>query len=362
MAQPNWLHPLWFSPKSRLLSPCRAPLAWCRLCFAAIIARCSYVPSMMPVPTMLMDVGDHLPHVSWHSPHCFRSRFSSYPVLLDALNPFFCPCLDSFLLPLTDDVGSVRSACDILSGPSSWSRQFSHHALTNHFLQQSLWLPLPSTFDQTSPLGNLSYFQPYLVLWQSTHFDLYFHRYNKKNKISLRNLSPYLHPFSAHNSPLTFPHISLTPYPPRHRLPCIVLRLMSDCPRAGLLLPPLCAAPGIALQPLPGWAALWLLPALSTLSSLRQAKINWAESEVGAVSRFTTFHHFCPWEANAWGFSSHLTYPIVFRMKYSIKGQQCKHYFISSTLSWLAHWLWHRCFLLVSPKPSFSYVVASSPA
>ena len=27
-----------------------------------------------------------------------------------------------------------------------------------------------------------------------------------------------------------------------------------------------------------------------------------------------------------------------------------------------AHWLWHRCFLLVSPKPSSSYAVAISPA
>ena len=42
----------------------------------------------------------------------------------------------------------------------------------------------------------------------------------------------------------------------------------------GFLLPPLCAASGIALQPMPGWASLWLLFALSTLSSLRQAKIN----------------------------------------------------------------------------------------
>ena len=35
----------------------------------------------------------------------------------------------------------------------------------------------------------------------------------------------------------------------------------------------LCAAPGLALLPLPGWASLWQSCALSTLSSLRQAKI-----------------------------------------------------------------------------------------
>ena len=149
------------------------------------------------------------------------------------------------------------------------------------------------------------------------------------------------------------PYFSLASYPPRRRLPGIVSRLLSACPRAGLLLPPLWAAPGIALQPLPGWASLWLLPALSTLSSLRQAKINWAESEVGAVSRFTTFHHFCLWEAKAWGFTSHLTsFTTVFHTKYSIKGQYCNHYQISSTTLWPAHWLRHRCFLLVSPKPS----------
>ena len=47
------------------------------------------------------------------------------------------------------------------------------------------------------------------------------------------------------------------------------------------------AASGIALLPMPGWASLWLLFALSTLSSLRQAKIHWADSEEGA--RFTPF-------------------------------------------------------------------------
>ena len=63
------------------------------------------------------------------------------------------------------------------------------------------------------------------------------------------------------------------------------------------------AASGIALLSMPGWASLWLLTALSTLSSLRQAKINWADSEVGAVSRFTRFTR----EIRlAWGFSSQL--------------------------------------------------------
>ena len=42
----------------------------------------------------------------------------------------------------------------------------------------------------------------------------------------------------------------------------------------GCLLPPLGAASGKALQPMPGWASHLLFLALSTLSLLRQAKIN----------------------------------------------------------------------------------------
>ena len=68
----------------------------------------------------------------------------------------------------------------------------------------------------------------------------------------------------------------LTPISPlfRRRLLRIVLRFFGYALAPGFLLPPLRAASGIALQPMPGWASLWLLLALSTLSSLRQAKIN----------------------------------------------------------------------------------------
>ena len=61
----------------------------------------------------------------------------------------------------------------------------------------------------------------------------------KRNQISLHNLSSYLPPYSTHNTSLTSPDAHCGPsYPPRHRLPCIVSRLLSDCLRAGLLLPP----------------------------------------------------------------------------------------------------------------------------
>ena len=102
----------------------------------------------------------------------------------------------------------------------------------------------------------------------------------KKGKKTISNLPPYPHlPLFQYTSllvllPFILPRIILALSPPRRPSPCIVWRLFSDCPCAGLLLPPLCVAPGIALQPMPGWASLWLLPALSTLSSLRQAKIH----------------------------------------------------------------------------------------
>ena len=70
--------------------------------------------------------------------------------------------------------------------------------------------------------------------------------------------SPPLSPFTLH---------------PRHRPPRIVFTCLSDCPRAGLLLPPPCATPGIASLPLPGWASPWSPTALSMMSLLRQAKI-----------------------------------------------------------------------------------------
>ena len=70
--------------------------------------------------------------------------------------------------------------------------------------------------------------------------------------------SPPLSPFTLH---------------PRHRPPRIVFTCLSACPRAGLLLPPPCATPGIASLPLPGWASPWSPTALSMMSLLRQAKI-----------------------------------------------------------------------------------------
>ena len=116
------------------------------------------------------------------------------------------------------------------------------------------------------------------------------------------------------------------------------------------------AASGIALLPLPGWASLRLLSALSTLSSLRQAKINWADSEVGAVSRFTRFTREI-WIA--WGFSSqhislnklgfhkkplHQWPPLLYKSPFKPCFPHIGHY--------VYFWLWRRCCPRVSPKPS----------
>ena len=150
--------------------------------------------------------------------------------------------------------------------------------------------------------------------------------------------SPHLSPFTLH---------------PRHRPPRIVSTCLSDCPRAGLLLPPPSATPGIASLPLPGWASPWSPTALSMMSLLRQAKIYWVDSEEGAVSRFTKFHHFCFWNVIAGGFTSHWLFAMYFLWNTQLKANQPHDVYILH-LPWLAHWLRHRCYLAVSPKPSFS--------
>ena len=86
-ACPKWLSPTWQHPfvalaQSGRSSPCRAPLAWCHLCFAATLERCSYVPPMLLAPTMPMNVVDHLLNISWHSPHYFRAHASYHLALL----------------------------------------------------------------------------------------------------------------------------------------------------------------------------------------------------------------------------------------------------------------------------------------
>ena len=61
------------------------------------------------------------------------------------------------------------------------------------------------------------------------------------------------------------------------------------------------AASGIALLPLPGWASLWLLFALSTLSSLRQAK--YTERTLRRVQFHVSPFHLLR-DIIAWGFTS----------------------------------------------------------
>ena len=117
------------------LSPCRALLAWCHLCFAATPERCAayaaganYADACRGPPAQrllafssLLQIACFLPlRSSWFlgiiSVPC--SYFSSYAVLSETLRPltYIILSLPSFLL---DDVGSVGAACGILSGPSS---------------------------------------------------------------------------------------------------------------------------------------------------------------------------------------------------------------------------------------------------
>ena len=63
VARPNVAAPFVDITQSGCLPPCQTPLAVCRLCSSAIIARCYYVPPTILVPPMLVDAVDHLaPH------------------------------------------------------------------------------------------------------------------------------------------------------------------------------------------------------------------------------------------------------------------------------------------------------------
>ena len=136
----------------------------------------------------------------------------------------------------------------------------------------------------------LSYFASYvfsyfwILFWKSSWFTLCTILFIRLHLLSLRIIMIINLQFRSQSIQLTplgiffryCPHASFTYLwilPSRRAFCCRQLR----------------AASGIALHPMPGWASLWLPFALSTLSSLRQAKIHWADSEEGAVSRFTPF-------------------------------------------------------------------------
>ena len=198
--RPTWQHPLVALAQSGSSSPCRAPFAWGHLCFAAIIDRGSYAPPVMPMPTMLTAAVDHLLYVSWHSPttsrrifpipssvlnvschslhHLFLMYFSYYLPLHETHCPLIYPCFDPFLLRLPDDIGSVGSACGILSGPSSCARQFSCHSLATHLHTLHTLLDLcllpspPPTFALPSP-------KPYfLVTSQTLNLMLFYDKFH----------------------------------------------------------------------------------------------------------------------------------------------------------------------------------------
>ena len=190
---------------------------------------------------------------------------------------YLCP----YLLLLFGSL-SVKSAQwdrpeTLLSGPSS------------HSILSSVFTPCPFHHSDirlsTLPhlcyvliLSHLTRHTPPLAFSSGCHPSLYptdeggkggggkkkkKHRYHFSRTIilhfrSLSNPISPLSPFTLH---------------PRHRPPRIVFTCLSDCPRAGLLLPPPCATPGIASLPLPGWASPWSPTALSMMSLLRQAKI-----------------------------------------------------------------------------------------
>ena len=156
------------------------------------------------------------------------------------------------------EIGSVRSACGILSGPSS------HSILSSVFTPCSFHNPdvrptLPHLW-YVLILSHLTRHIPSLAFSSCCHPSLYpteeGGKGEKKKTIiitsPIQSYSIFIHCLtqSPHLSPFTL-HL-------RHRPPRIVSTCLSDCPRAGLLLPPPCATPGIASLPLP-WLGLALV-------------------------------------------------------------------------------------------------------
>ena len=155
-------------------------------------------------------------------------------------------------------------------------------------------------FHPTSPLHSLIP-HVWLVQWNSLPKCLYFHRFSPyPNSLDDIPLFPsplstpwHLPPSSPHFQILRHvlftnsPHSLLTPPPFRRRLLRIVLRFLGDCPRAGLF-----AATTLSRF----WNSVatnaWLGVALAVTCAFyavfaSPSQINWADSEVEAVSRFT---------------------------------------------------------------------------
>ena len=171
------------------------------------------------------------------------------------------------------EIGSVGSACGILSGPSSHSilsSVFTPCSFHNPDVRLSTSSPLVCPYTFTSHPSH----SPSRIFIMLSPIPLPHggreERGKKKNIIitsPIQSYSIFVHCLTQS------PHLSPFTFHPRHRPPRIVSTCLSDCPRAGLLLPPPCATPGIASLPLPGWASPWSPTALSMMSLLRQAKI-----------------------------------------------------------------------------------------
>ena len=162
------------------------------------------------------------------------------------------------------EIGSVGSACGMLSGPSS------HSILSSVFTPCSFHNPdvrlstLPHLW-YVLILSHLTRHIPPLAFSSCCHPSLYPTEEGGKGGKKKKHYYHLSHTIILHFRSLSNP---ISPPPPR-----IVSTCLSDCPRAGLWLPPPCATPGIASLPLPGWASPWSPTALSMMSLLRQAKI-----------------------------------------------------------------------------------------
>ena len=137
--------------KSGRLPPCRAPLTWCRLWLSAIIERRSmfcpwfcitYIVPWITCCRFVLALSSPLQIAFLPSPHSWSSLFLSFVLLLH----------------FTEEGGLVGPACDMLSGSSSCTRQFSHHSFTSTHLLNDFCLPPSSKLHLliTSHTSNLT--------------------------------------------------------------------------------------------------------------------------------------------------------------------------------------------------------------
>ena len=292
LSLPSLLSPSPLSFLFRFSSP-RPPLSLKVFAQSGSAQSGSTFRSYNPVPPILMDAVEYLLHL------CLLALSSPLKVaFLPPPHPFWnflflslvivCITVSSISQKRWAKVGP---ACGIRSGSFSCAHQFSHHSCTSTHLHTDLCLPTsssPHLFLVTSHTSRpaLSNGTLYTLIYTLTG------SFPKKNSKSLNDISPFPPPSSTLwllpllSQHLSFPsralsyspHSPLTSYPPRRRLLCVVLRLLGDCPRAGLFATTTLSRPwnsvattawlGLALAAIYAFYAVFASPSQDKLSGI----------------------------------------------------------------------------------------------